>query len=49
MIKGTIHKEDRHHVPLDTVTIKEQRYIKQKPEKIQGKRKNNHSETLTFL
>ena len=33
MIKGTIHKEDRHHQPLDTLTNK-QRYIKQKPEEI---------------
>ena len=34
MIKGTIHKEDRHHKPLDTLTIKKQRYIKQKSEEI---------------
>ena len=33
MIKGTIHKENRHQKPLDTVTIREQRYIKQKSEK----------------
>ena len=32
-IKGTIHKEDRHHKPLDILT-KKQRYIKQKSEEI---------------
>ena len=38
MIKGTIHKEDRHHKPLDTLTTKTQRYIKQKlEEKYKGK------------
>ena len=31
MVKGTIHKEDRHHKPLDTLTRK---IIKQKSEKI---------------
>ena len=34
MRKGTIHKEDRHHKPLDTLTIKKQRNIKQKSEEI---------------
>ena len=38
MIKGTIHKEDRHHKPLDTLTTKKQRYIKQKSE-YNGKKK----------
>ena len=33
-IKGTIHKEDRHHKPLDILTTKKQRYIKQKSEEI---------------
>ena len=38
MIKGTIHKEDRHHKPLDTLTTKTQRYIAQKlEEKYKGK------------
>ena len=32
MIKGTIHKEEKHHKPLDTLTAKKQRYIKQKSE-----------------
>ena len=32
IIKGTIHKEDGCHKPLDTLTIKKQRYIKQKSE-----------------
>ena len=39
MIKGTIHKKYRHHKPLDTLTTKKQRYIKQKSE-LYGKRKN---------
>ena len=49
MIKGTIHKEDRHHKPLDTLTIKKQRYIKQKSEEYKEKihiiivRHNNNS------
>ena len=34
MIKGTIHKEDRHCKPLGHVTTKKQRYIKQKSEEI---------------
>ena len=34
MIKGTIHKENRHHKILDTLTTKKQRYIKQKSEEI---------------
>ena len=34
MIKGIIHRGDRHHEPLDTLTTKKQRYIKQKPEEI---------------
>ena len=38
MIKGTIHKEDRYHKPLEILT-KKQRYIKQKSGKIKGKRK----------
>ena len=38
MIKGIIHKEDRHHKPLDTLTTKTQRYIAQKlEEKYKGK------------
>ena len=32
IIKGTIHKEDRHDKSLDTLTTKKQRYIKQKSE-----------------
>ena len=39
MIKGTIHKEDRHHKPLETLTTKKQRYIKPKSGEIKGKRK----------
>ena len=39
MIKGTIHKEDRHHKPLATLTAKKQKCIKQKSEGIKGKRK----------
>ena len=38
MIKSTIHKEDRHHKPLDTLTAKKQRYIQQKSEEIKGKK-----------
>ena len=34
MIKGAIHKEDRHHKPLDTLTTKQQKYKKQKSEEI---------------
>ena len=34
IIKGTFHKEDRHYKPLDTLTTKKQRYIKQKSEEI---------------
>ena len=30
MLKDTIHKEDRHHKPLDTLTTKKQRFIEQK-------------------
>ena len=37
-IKGIMHK-DRHHKSLDTLTTKKQRYIKQKSEEIEGKRK----------
>ena len=33
MIKGAIHKEDRHHKPSDKIT-KKQRCIKQKSEEI---------------
>ena len=40
MIKSTIHKEDRHHKPLGTLTTKKQKYIKQKSEEIKGKRSN---------
>ena len=32
--KRTIHKEDRHHKPLDTLSTKKQRYIKEKSEEI---------------
>ena len=49
MIKGTIHKEDRHHKPLYTLTIKKQRYIKQKSEEIYGKEKYIIIDILTFL
>ena len=46
MIKGTIHKEDRHHKTIWQLTTKKQRYPKQKSEEIEGKRKKyNHSET----
>ena len=38
MIKGTIHKEDKHHKPLDTLTTKKQRLIKQKSEEIEKKK-----------
>ena len=34
MIKGTVHKEDRHYKPLDTSITKKQTYIKQKSEEI---------------
>ena len=34
MIKGTIHKKDRHYKLLDTLTTKKQRYTKQKSEEI---------------
>ena len=48
MIKGTIHKEDRHHKPLDTLTTKKQRYIKQKSE-YKGKEKmHSHSDIVIF-
>ena len=30
----TIHKEDRHHKPLDILTTKKQRHIKEKSEEI---------------
>ena len=33
MVKDAIHKEDRHHKPLDFLTEK-QRYIEQKSEEI---------------
>ena len=33
MIKGTILEEDRHHKPLDALTTKKQRCIKQKSER----------------
>ena len=33
MIKGAIHKEDRHYKPLDPLTTKKQRFIKQIQEK----------------
>ena len=39
MIKGKIHKEGRYIKPPDALTTKKQRYIKQKSEEIQGKRK----------
>ena len=39
-INGSIHKEDIYHKPLDTLTTKKQRYIKQKSEDIKGKIKN---------
>ena len=38
MIKSKIPKEDRHHKPLDTLTAKKQRYIKQKSEKKKKKK-----------
>ena len=34
MINGTIHKEDRHHKPLGTITTKKKEYIKEKSEEI---------------
>ena len=43
MIKGIIHKEDRHHKPLETLTTK-----KQKAKIRRNKREKkiyNHSET----
>ena len=43
MINGSIHKEDGHCKPLDTLTIKKQRYIKQKSEDIKWKIKNIES------
>ena len=49
MTKCTIHKEDRHHKPLDTSTTKKQRYIKQKSEEIYGKEKYIIIDILTFL
>ena len=40
MIKGTIHKEDKHHKPLGTLTTKKQRPKKSKTqEKYKGKDK----------
>ena len=35
--KGTIHKEDRLHEPLDTLTTNKQRYIKKNQKKYKGK------------
>ena len=40
MIKGTIHKANRHDKQLHTLKTKKQRYMKQKLEEIKGKRKN---------
>ena len=34
MVKDAIHKEDRHHKPLDSLTTQKQRYIEQKSEEI---------------
>ena len=39
MIKGTIHKENRHHKILDTLTTKKQRYISKNQKKYNGKEK----------
>ena len=39
MIKGTIYEEDRHHKPLDAEQQRNKRYVQQKSEEIQGKRK----------
>ena len=41
MIKGIIHKEDRHCKPLGHLTTKKQRYLKQKSEEIYGKIKKH--------
>ena len=49
MIKGTIHKEDRHHKPLDTLTTKKQRHTKQKSE-YKGKEKmHSHSNIVVTV
>ena len=34
MITDRIHKEDRHHKPIDALTTKKEGYIKQKSEEI---------------
>ena len=39
MIKGTIHKEDRHHKPLDTLTTKKQIYKTKIKRNIREKKK----------
>ena len=41
MIKGSIHKEDRHHKPLDTLTTKKQRYIQKIHTKIRRYKREN--------
>ena len=46
MTKGTVHKEDRHHKPLDTLTTRKQRYIEQKSINIREK-KNMYNFTET--
>ena len=46
----TIHKEDRHHKPLDILTTKKQIHKAKIRRNIREKKKTyNHSETLTFL
>ena len=39
MIKGIIHKEDRHHKPLETLTTKKQ---KAREKKIYNQQRNIH-------
>ena len=51
MIKGTIHKEERHHKALDTLTTRKQRYRKQKSDSLtkQYKGKETLLDTLIYV
>ena len=49
MIKGTIHKEDKHHKPLDTLTTEKLIHKPKIRRNIKKRKKYNHSQTLTFL
>ena len=48
MIKGAIHKEDKHHKQLDTLTTKKQIHKPIIRRNIKKRKKQNHSETLNF-